>query len=82
MVPPERLLNYHLGDGWEPLCKFLGKPVPTDGSEFPNVNESKAFREMVWRGQIKMLKDAAAKLVPLGLTITAVVVAAMAWIHL
>lgn len=26
--PPERLLIYKLGDGWEPLCKFLGKPVP------------------------------------------------------
>ena len=26
--PPERLLTYNLGDGWGPLCAFLGKPVP------------------------------------------------------
>ena len=30
------LLRMQLGDGWEPLCKFLGKPVPE--KEFPNVN--------------------------------------------
>ena len=23
--PPDRLLLYKLGDGWEPLCKFLNK---------------------------------------------------------
>lgn len=28
MVPKERLLEFQLKDGWEPLCKFLGKPVP------------------------------------------------------
>lgn len=28
MVPKERLLEFNLKDGWEPLCKFLGKPVP------------------------------------------------------
>ena len=22
------LLEYHIGDGWEPLCSFLGVPVP------------------------------------------------------
>ena len=26
--PPERLLVYEVGSGWEPLCKFLGVPVP------------------------------------------------------
>ncbi|KAK1757318.1 hypothetical protein QBC47DRAFT_154017 [Echria macrotheca] len=28
LVPPEQLLEYKLGDGWQPLCEFLGKPVP------------------------------------------------------
>ncbi|OSX81166.1 hypothetical protein BU14_0025s0047 [Porphyra umbilicalis] len=28
-IPPERLLVYHLGDGWAPLCDFLGLPVPS-----------------------------------------------------
>jgi hypothetical protein len=36
LVPKERLLEWHIGDGWEPLCKFLGKPVPN--VEFPHAN--------------------------------------------
>ena len=28
MVPKERLLDFDLKKGWEPLCDFLGKPVP------------------------------------------------------
>ncbi|GAB0488883.1 hypothetical protein MMPV_000096 [Pyropia vietnamensis] len=27
-IPPERLLVLPLGSGWEPLCSFLGLPVP------------------------------------------------------
>jgi hypothetical protein len=27
-VPAERLLVYDVGDGWEPLCEFLGRDVP------------------------------------------------------
>lgn len=28
LVPPERLLDFKLKDGWQPFCEFLGKPVP------------------------------------------------------
>ncbi|EEH37613.2 hypothetical protein PAAG_08031 [Paracoccidioides lutzii Pb01] len=35
IVPKERLLEYKLGSGWEPLCKFLGKEVPGPEVEFP-----------------------------------------------
>ncbi|PYH44722.1 sulfotransferase family protein [Aspergillus saccharolyticus JOP 1030-1] len=28
LVPKDRLLLYHVTEGWEPLCKFLGQPVP------------------------------------------------------
>jgi len=28
VVPKERLLIWNVKDGWEPVCKFLGKPVP------------------------------------------------------
>ncbi|ESL07936.1 hypothetical protein TRSC58_04370 [Trypanosoma rangeli SC58] len=28
VVPKDRLLVYHYGSGWEPLCHFLSKPVP------------------------------------------------------
>ncbi|GAP86659.2 putative NAD dependent epimerase [Rosellinia necatrix] len=42
MVPPERLLEYRVQDGWEPLCKFLDIPVPKD-MPFPNVNDNSDF---------------------------------------
>jgi hypothetical protein len=35
-LPPERLLVFSPKEGWEPLCAFLGVPVP-DGP-FPRVN--------------------------------------------
>jgi len=28
LVPAERLLIWNVKDGWEPLCRFLGKPIP------------------------------------------------------
>jgi Sulfotransferase domain len=40
-VPAERLLVYEVGQGWEPLCEFLGVAVP-DG-EFPHLNTPEAF---------------------------------------
>ncbi|KAK4225773.1 hypothetical protein QBC38DRAFT_481997 [Podospora fimiseda] len=36
LVPKERLLEWYIEDGWEPLCKFLGKPVPD--VPFPHAN--------------------------------------------
>jgi Sulfotransferase domain len=41
-VPAGRLLEYRVGDGWEPLCAFLGVPVPT--GEFPRLNDAAAFQ--------------------------------------
>lgn len=44
ITPRERLLEYRLGSGWQPLCKFLGiQDVPE--VEFPRVNESAALEE-------------------------------------
>ena len=42
-IPPERLLVLDVADGWEPLCRFLGKPVP--GIPFPHLNTNKEFWE-------------------------------------
>eukprot|EP00746_Dinoflagellata_sp_MGD_P058466 gnl/MRDRNA2_/MRDRNA2_250299_c0_seq1.p1 gnl/MRDRNA2_/MRDRNA2_250299_c0~~gnl/MRDRNA2_/MRDRNA2_250299_c0_seq1.p1 ORF type:complete len:306 (-),score=31.33 gnl/MRDRNA2_/MRDRNA2_250299_c0_seq1:209-1126(-) len=36
-VPPERLLDFQVQQGWEPLCRFLGVPVPE--VPFPKVND-------------------------------------------
>ncbi len=45
--PPERLLVYHLGDGWEPLCRFLGRSVPD--TPFPRTNSAQEFNNMIAR---------------------------------
>jgi hypothetical protein len=42
-VPPERLVDWTPGDGWEPICKGLKLPVPEQ--PFPHVNSKDAFIE-------------------------------------
>lgn len=45
VAPKERLLEYELGSGWEPLCNYLGKDIPA--VEFPRVNETNSMHEKV-----------------------------------
>ena len=56
IVPENRLVFFDVKDGWEPLCKVLGKPVP-EGIPFPRINDSKAIEEFskkqVRRGLIR-----------------------------
>ena len=42
-IPAERLLVYELGSGWEPLCSFLGVPVPDQ--DYPHTNSTRAFQK-------------------------------------
>ncbi|KAI0546497.1 hypothetical protein F4679DRAFT_557618 [Xylaria curta] len=42
LVPPERRLEYTIGDGWKPLCDFLGVEVPK-GVPFPRGNDGAAL---------------------------------------
>ena len=37
-VPEEDLLIWNVKEGWEPLCKFLGKPIPD--VPFPHANKT------------------------------------------
>ena len=50
-VPAEKLLVYRLGDGWEPLCNFLGVPVPD--VPYPHENDGfskrKQTEDLWWR---------------------------------
>jgi hypothetical protein len=48
-VPADRLLVYEVREGWEPLCAFLGVPVP-EGKPFPHVNDAAQFRAETLRG--------------------------------
>ena len=41
-VPPERLLDWRPGDGWDPICEALGVPVPSE--PFPHANTTEEFR--------------------------------------
>ena len=45
-VPPEKLLVYEPGQGWEPICEFLNVPVPEE--DYPRVNTTEEFTER-WR---------------------------------
>lgn len=38
---PERLLVFQAKQGWDPLCQFLGVPVPDH--DYPNVNSKEEF---------------------------------------
>lgn len=40
-IAPERLLVYEVAQGWEPLCKFLGVPVPD--APMPKTNSTEEF---------------------------------------
>jgi hypothetical protein len=42
-VPADRLLVFQVSEGWEPLCAFLGVPVPD--KPFPRVNDTKEFQD-------------------------------------
>lgn len=58
-VPADRLLVLELGAGWEPLCAFLGKPVPD--MPYPTSNSAEEFTQtMAERNFEKMAKASAA----------------------
>ena len=46
-VPPERLLEWEVKQGWEPLCRFLGRPVPSPDVPFPHLNDRRFFRRLL-----------------------------------
>ncbi|KAK8074219.1 hypothetical protein PG994_005118 [Apiospora phragmitis] len=43
-VPREQLLEMDLKEGWEPLAKFLGRPVPD--APFPRANDKEAVEKV------------------------------------
>jgi hypothetical protein len=52
-IPREDLLVFKLGDGWGPLCEFLGVPVPDIA--YPKANERGKFHRnlnMIRRGEV------------------------------
>lgn len=75
LTPKERLLELDLGEvGWEPLCAFLGKEVPS--VPFPRGNETAVMQEklgIVFRGAgVRILRRGLG--IGVGVTAIAVVV--------
>ena len=44
-VPADKLLVMEISEGWEPLCKFLGHPIPDE--ELPHLNKKENFKTML-----------------------------------
>lgn len=67
ITPRERLLEFELGDGWGPLCGFLGKEVPD--VPFPRLNDADGLAERIrdfkWRSFRNVLRNVGAVVVGL-----------------
>lgn len=46
-VPEQRLLEFRVEQGWEPLCRFLDAEVPAE--PFPHVNDAASIHELLDR---------------------------------
>lgn len=44
-IPADRLLIMEIGEGWDRLCAFLDKPVPSE--PFPRVNSTEEFQPLL-----------------------------------
>ena len=64
-APKGKLLVFKAEQGWEPLCKFLGVPVPDE--PFPHVNDTKEMQKII------------AAITAAGWITAAMYVAAIAW---
>ena len=53
-VPSDRLLVYEASQGWEPLCRFLGVPVPS--TPFPRENSREQFIGRMQAGQTQTIE--------------------------
>jgi hypothetical protein len=70
-IPADRLLVFDVRDGWEPLCAFLGVPVPDE--PFPHANDTATFRRMQRAGMVRALR------VPALVTAGAAIAATILW---
>lgn len=67
LVPPERLLEYSVKDGWGPLCEFLGEEIPYNS--FPNVNDNRNFISRSKRRNRMQMLNVAMQTIVVGSTI-------------
>lgn len=55
-IAPERLLEFEMSQGWEPLCAFLGVPVPAE--PFPRTNSREEFWQHAEKAQAALAASA------------------------
>ncbi len=64
----KEVLDWEPSMGWEPICKFLDKPVPE--TSFPHINDTKTIkgitRFLVVRGLLKWVSVLSVPAVALG----------------
>jgi len=53
-IPADRLLVWEVSQGWEPLCEFLGVPVPDQ--PLPHANDRATFLDRVIGGALSALE--------------------------
>jgi hypothetical protein len=46
-IPADRLLEFNVKQGWEPLCRFLGKEIPN--VPFPHTNDAAYFNSTIYQ---------------------------------
>ena len=54
-IPADRLLVWEVGEGWGPLCEFLGVPEPD--SPLPHANDRDTFLDRVITGALNSLEQ-------------------------
>jgi hypothetical protein len=69
VVPKENLLEMELGDGWEPLCNFLGVPIPE--VPYPCSNDSEVFQGRHRLGKSLLVQFLVAIIFMIFITVTA-----------
>ncbi|KAI5369168.1 hypothetical protein Slin14017_G000470 [Septoria linicola] len=52
LVPKDRLLEYNVKDGWDPLVEFLNAEHPS--VEFPNTNDKEVFQKRCKAAMVKL----------------------------
>ena len=75
-VPADKLLVFDVKEGWEPLCRFLGVPIP-GGIPFPHLNEGRETLEALAR---ERLFGPWLRKVPIALAAFALVVLLVWWL--
>lgn len=73
-VPAERLLVFEVGEGWGPLCGFLGREGP--GGGFPHVNDGGEYV----RGFRRARNWVVGRVLVRGVLLVGPVVAAAVWV--